>query len=37
MKKSIRDNFKLANNKVRDEQIIEALKKVNLYDFILNI
>ncbi len=32
---SIRDNFKLANNRVTDDQIFDALKKVNLYDFIL--
>lgn len=32
---SIRDNFRLANNHVTDEQIYDSLKKVNLYDFIL--
>lgn len=32
---SVRDNFKLANNKVTDKQIYDALKKVNLYEFII--
>lgn len=32
---SVRDNFKLANRFVSDEEIYNALKKVNLYEFIL--
>lgn len=34
---SIRNNFKLAKEDVTDEEIYEALKKVNLYDFVLSI
>ncbi|MDO4842115.1 MAG: ABC transporter ATP-binding protein/permease [Phoenicibacter congonensis] len=33
---SVRDNFKLANSNVTDEQIFEALEKVNLLDFVKN-
>lgn len=34
---SIRDNFKLARPSVSDEEIIEALKKVNMLDFLKSI
>ncbi|MFI3206899.1 MAG: ABC transporter ATP-binding protein/permease [Clostridia bacterium] len=34
---SIRDNFKLANENVTDEEIFIALKKVNMYDFVLKV
>lgn len=33
---TIRQNFALANANVTDEEIYNALKKVNLYDFIIN-
>lgn len=32
---SIRDNFLLSNNSITDEEIYEALEKVNLKDFVL--
>lgn len=31
---SVRDNFRLAKNDVSDEEIFDALRKVNLYEFI---
>ncbi|MFI3325858.1 MAG: ABC transporter ATP-binding protein/permease [Clostridia bacterium] len=34
---SIRDNFKLVKETVTDEEIFTALKKVNMYDFVISV
>lgn len=34
---SVRENFRLAKNDVTDDEIILALKKVNMYEFIQNV
>lgn len=34
---SIRDNFKIVKENVTDEEIFTALKKVNMYDFVISV